>query len=63
MKNNTDDLRRIAGWVCDRVGRHDAVDLLTPYREDGNAASVELSPACAIALVSRLLAATSPRLS
>jgi hypothetical protein len=47
MKNNTDDLRRIAGWVCDRAGRHDAVDLLTLYRGDGKAASVELSPVCA----------------
>jgi hypothetical protein len=63
MKNNTDDLRRIARWVCDRAGRHDAVDRLTLYREDGKAASVELSPACAISLVSRLLAAAAPRLS
>jgi YidB-like protein len=36
---------------------------LTLYREDGKGASVEFSPACAIALASRRLAAASPRLS
>jgi len=36
---------------------------LTLYREDGKAASVELSPAAAVALAGRLIEAALPRLT
>jgi len=36
---------------------------LTLYREDGKAASVELSPAAAVALAGRLIEAALPRLN